>query len=162
MQIRPFLLLGLALSLTGCATMNGEQAKVSENIASTSADTTAKINTNLQSVINASQTDVASLTPILYRKKSPTATEIDNAYQELTSTTEAINYAIQTIESFRASSDKISHVNKVLKDLNEYNEVVNEMRDALTSGNTSAMSTSFKNMKSYINLLEQDQQVLFE
>ena len=82
MKIQPFLLLGLALSLTGCATMNGEQAKVSENVASTSADTTAKINTNLQSVISSSETNVTSLTPILYRKTSPTATEIENAYQE--------------------------------------------------------------------------------
>ena len=162
MKIQPFLLFGLALSLTGCATMNGEQAKVSKNIASTSADTTAKVNTNLQSVISASQTDVTSLTSILYRKTSPTATEIDNAYQELNNMIDSINYAIETIESFKASSDKIEHVNQVLYDLNSYHTAVEDMRDALTTGNTKKMSTSFKNMKSYINLLEQDQQVLFE
>lgn len=163
MKIKSVLSSGLIiLSLTGCATMAGQQAKVSENMASTSADSAAKINTNIQAVISASNTDIASITRILYGKTTPTEKELTNTFKELQKTTDSINYAIKTLESFKPSSDQLAHVNQVLSDLQNCNATVSDMQDVLTSGNIKSMRNTLNELKSDITALEQDQQVLFQ
>lgn len=153
-------MLAAALLLSGCA--EGERADVSKNLPATSADSTAKINTCIQSVINTESSVETELLKYTSDHTLHTDVERENLNKEIDQLENIIAERLNDLQSFRPSASKADQLAKAQENIKELQNVLAQTKVDISNDDTSALKVDLANMRSTVRLLGQTEQVLFD
>lgn len=153
-------MLSIALLLCGC--VDGERADVSKNLPMTSADSTAKINTGIQSVINTESSLETELLKYTSDHTLHTNVERENLNKEINQLESIMAERLNDLQSFRPSPSKADQLAKAQENIKELQNVLAQTKADLANDDTSALKTDLANMRSTVRLLGQTEQILFD